>query len=77
MSVPQGSPSGRTTDKKQHDENQDGVLYDECNVFVKYLPPDLSDSEFNKLFKSFGVIVSSKIMLVQSTGKSLGYGYVS
>jgi hypothetical protein len=47
---------------------------DDCNVFVKYLPSDLSDQDFYKLFSPFGEIISSKIMVDQSTGKSLGYG---
>lgn len=50
---------------------------DECNVFVKYLPSDLTDQDFYKLFSPFGEIISSKIMVDQSTGKSLGYGFVS
>lgn len=50
---------------------------DDCNVFVKYLPPELSDRDFYKMFKCFGTIISSKIMVDQSTGKSLGYGCVS
>ena len=49
---------------------------DDCNVFVKYLPHDLTDTDFYKMFKGFGTIVSSKIMVDQTTGKSLGYGYV-
>uniref|UniRef100_A0A6B2LA86 RRM domain-containing protein n=1 Tax=Arcella intermedia TaxID=1963864 RepID=A0A6B2LA86_9EUKA len=49
---------------------------DECNVFVKYLPPELTDAEFYQLFKGFGAILSHKIMIDQRTGKSLGYGFV-
>jgi RNA recognition motif-containing protein len=47
---------------------------DDCNVFVKYLPHDLTDRDFYKMFKVFGTIVSSKIMVDQASGKSLGYG---
>jgi RNA recognition motif-containing protein len=56
-------------------DSQEGSL-DDCNVFVKYLPPELTDVEFHKLFKDFGNIISSKIMIDQGTGKSLGYGFV-
>jgi RNA recognition motif-containing protein len=49
---------------------------DDCNVFVKYLPSDLSEEQFYELFKEFGPIVSSKIMIDQNTGKSLGFGFV-
>lgn len=51
-----------------------GFCLDDCNVFVKYLPPELSDRDFYKMFKCFGTIISSKIMVDQATGKSLGYG---
>lgn len=47
---------------------------DDCNVFVKYLPPELTETEFHQMFKPFGSVISSKIM-VDTTGKSLGYGY--
>lgn len=49
---------------------------DDCNVFVKYLPHDLTDRDFYKMFKAFGTVVSSKIMVDQASGKSLGYGFV-
>eukprot|EP01120_Amphizonella_sp_Union-15-10_P006726 TRINITY_DN21_c6_g1_i1.p1 TRINITY_DN21_c6_g1~~TRINITY_DN21_c6_g1_i1.p1 ORF type:complete len:328 (-),score=64.68 TRINITY_DN21_c6_g1_i1:125-1108(-) len=49
---------------------------DECNVFVKYLPAELTELEFYALFSPFGEVVSSKIMVDQTTGKSLGYGFV-
>jgi len=43
---------------------------------VKYLPSDLSEDQFYDLFIEFGEIVSSKIMVDQNTGKSLGFGFV-
>lgn len=49
---------------------------DECNVFVKYLPPEVDDKEFHRMFKNYGNIVSCKIMVDQTSGKSLGYGFV-
>jgi RNA recognition motif-containing protein len=52
------------------------VALDECNVFVKYLPPEVDDKEFHRMFKNYGTIVSCKIMVDQTSGKSLGYGFV-
>eukprot|EP01121_Diplochlamys_sp_Union-15-3_P003717 TRINITY_DN13654_c0_g1_i1.p1 TRINITY_DN13654_c0_g1~~TRINITY_DN13654_c0_g1_i1.p1 ORF type:complete len:299 (-),score=48.08 TRINITY_DN13654_c0_g1_i1:72-968(-) len=49
---------------------------DLCNVFVKYLPSELTESQFHELFVPFGHVISSKIMIDQTTGKSLGYGFV-
>jgi len=54
----------------------DNKLVDEHNVFVKYLPSDLTEEQFRDLFKEFGEIISSKIMVDQHTGKSLGFGFV-
>lgn len=61
---------------KKHIHDNSDVPLDQCNVFVKYLPPNLTESKFYNLFKEFGEIVSSKIMVDHDTGKSLGYGYV-
>jgi RNA recognition motif-containing protein len=55
---------------------QDNASLDECNVFVKYLPPEVDDKEFHRMFKNYGTIVSCKIMVDQTSGKSLGYGFV-
>lgn len=49
---------------------------DSCNLFVKYLPSNLTDDDLYNLFKEFGEIISSKIMIDQASGKSLGYGFV-
>jgi len=49
---------------------------DQSNVFVKYLPPELTDSSLHSLFQPFGEIVSSKVMVDHQTGASLGYGFV-
>jgi polyadenylate-binding protein len=46
------------------------------NVFIKFLPQDVSDDGLRQMFVSFGVISSCKVMIDQATGKSLGYGYV-
>jgi len=49
---------------------------DPCNVFVKYLPPELNDSGLYTLFLPFGMIASAKVMVDHQTGNSLGYGFV-
>jgi RNA recognition motif-containing protein len=73
MEIPQGRQIISESELEFIDQDQ---MLDDCNVFVKYLPPDLSDPEFYNLFKSYGPIISSKIMIDQGTGKSLGYGFV-
>lgn len=47
------------------------------NVFIKFLPQDVSDDGLRRMFENFGVISSCKVMIDQTTGKSLGYGHVS
>jgi len=54
---------------------QSDSALDLSNVFVKYLPPEVDDKEFHRMFKNYGNIVSCKIMVDQTSGKSLGYGY--
>jgi RNA recognition motif-containing protein len=48
---------------------------DRCNVFVKYLPPDMRDEGLYELFVGSGRITSCKVMLDHKTHSSLGYGY--
>jgi len=49
---------------------------DQCNVFVKYLPSELTDTGLYTLFAPFGTITSSKVMVDHNSGHSLGYGFV-
>ena len=56
---------------------ENGDALDDCNVFVKYLPPDISDQELHDLFLEYGKIKSAKVMYDPQTGNSLGYGYLS
>ncbi|KAA6379712.1 MAG: putative elav G [Streblomastix strix] len=53
-----------------------GNQTDRLNLFVKYLPNDVTDEELYELFSPFGEIVSSKVMIENKSGDSLGYGFV-
>lgn len=59
-----------------HEDEVDQGPLDPCNVFVKYLPQELRDSDLSALFATFGEVISSKIMLDPASRKSLGFGYV-
>jgi len=61
--------------KRVQQQTNEKAGVDSLNVFIKFLPPQLTDEEFRQLFSSFGDVVSSKIMVDQATGRSLGYGY--
>jgi RNA recognition motif-containing protein len=49
---------------------------DPCNIFVKHLPPDLTDATLHSLFAPFGTIISARVMKNPTTNTSLGYGFV-
>ena len=54
-----------------------GTGMDATNVFIKYLPTDLTNTGLYTLFSQFGEITSCKVMVDPITGYSLGYGYVT
>ncbi len=45
-------------------------------LIVLNLPRDLSEDELTNLFKDFGQIKSSNLVLDTETGKSKGFGFV-
>jgi polyadenylate-binding protein len=50
-------------------------MVDSTNLFVKFLPSDLTDENFKDLFSNFGVVKSCKIVRNEKLN-SLGYGFV-
>jgi polyadenylate-binding protein len=50
-------------------------MVDATNLFVKFLPSDLTDENFKDLFSNFGVVKSCKIVRNEKLN-SLGYGFV-
>lgn len=50
--------------------------YDETNLYIGYLPPNLDDDGLIRLFSSFGDIVMAKVIKDRVTGVSKGYGFV-
>lgn len=53
-----------------------GTGVDKCNVFVKFLPNEVTDTGLYAMFSKFGEITSYKVMVDPFSGSSLGYGYV-
>lgn len=49
---------------------------DEPNLFIFHLPPDVDDEGLINMFKEFGPIESSKVIVDKNTGDSKGYGFV-
>lgn len=52
-----------------------GYKVDLTNVFVKFLPSNVGDSELAEIFSPFGKIVSVKVIVDPHSGTSRGYGY--
>lgn len=52
-----------------------GTGLDKCNVFIKFLPIEVTDTGLYAMFSKFGEITSYKVMVDPITGSSLGYGF--
>ncbi|CAN1180463.1 Splicing factor-like protein 1, partial [Linum perenne] len=50
--------------------------YDDCNLYIGYLPPTFDDDRLIQLFSSYGEIVMAKVIKDRITGLSKGYGFV-
>lgn len=50
---------------------------DYLNLYVKNLDPEVDNNELFSLFKTYGRIVSARVMTHPATGQSKGYGFVS
>ncbi|KAL4575967.1 hypothetical protein LXL04_012059 [Taraxacum kok-saghyz] len=50
--------------------------YDETNLYIGFIPPNLDDDTLLKLFAPFGEIVMGKVIKDRVTGLSKGYGFV-
>lgn len=47
------------------------------NLFVAGLPYDVDDAELEEIFEKFGPVISAKVSIDRTTGKSRGFGFVS
>jgi len=45
------------------------------NIFVSNLGFGINDAELNKLFASYGAVMSSKVILDKFTNQSRGFGF--
>jgi ELAV like protein 2/3/4 len=46
------------------------------NLIVNYIPPEMSELEFGRMFMAFGPVVSVKLVRDMRTNISLGYGFI-
>ena len=46
-------------------------------VFVFYLPSEITNSELLDLFSRFGQVLSAKVAFDKDTGKSKGFGFIN
>ena len=50
---------------------------DGANLFVFYIPNDMTNVELLELFSPFGNVLSARIMTEEDTGRGKGFGFVS
>ncbi|CAE7318265.1 celf1, partial [Symbiodinium sp. KB8] len=48
-----------------------------ANVFIFHLPNDMSNTDLYHYFLPFGPVLSARIIVDRTTGRSKGYGFVS
>lgn len=65
--MPPFSAGGRPPSR---DEN------DESNLYIGYLPNNISEEELQRLFEPFGRIEETKVIKDRATGLSKGFGFV-
>ncbi|KAI3952361.1 hypothetical protein MKX01_005228 [Papaver californicum] len=53
-----------------------GKDFDDTNLYIGYLPPNLDDDSLIRLFQPFGDIVMAKVIKDRATNVSKGYGFV-
>ncbi|KAF8380529.1 hypothetical protein HHK36_028016 [Tetracentron sinense] len=58
------------------DGTKTGKDYDDTNLYIGYLPPNLDDDGLIQLFSPFGDIVMAKVIKDRVSGLSKGYGFV-
>ena len=54
-----------------------GTYIDPCNLFVKNLSPNIQSNDLFNAFRTFGRIVSARVMRDEASGKSREFGFVS
>ncbi|KAL8279783.1 hypothetical protein RQP46_007878 [Phenoliferia psychrophenolica] len=54
-----------------------GAAIDPCNLFIKSIDPSVTSQDLFEAFKSFGKIVSARVMRNDATGQSKEFGFVS
>jgi hypothetical protein len=50
---------------------------DGCNLFVFHIPNDMTNNDLYSLFSEYGEVISARIMVDKTTGRSRGFGFVS
>ncbi|CCJ28224.1 unnamed protein product, partial [Pneumocystis jirovecii] len=67
---------GHHVSKKDRQSKFDDMKLKFTNVYVKNIDPEISEAEFEELFKKFGNVTSLSLS-VDENGKSRGFGFVN
>jgi len=76
-SLPKQNKSYATKPGKPYynDKNRSGP--DGANLFVFYIPNDMTNNEMFGIFGRFGTVLSARIMTEEGTGRGKGFGFIS
>ncbi|KAG4301745.1 hypothetical protein PCK1_001982 [Pneumocystis canis] len=67
---------GHHVSKKDRQSKFDAMKANFTNIYVKNIDPEVSETEFQELFKKYGNVTSSSLS-VDENGKSRGFGFVN
>ena len=54
-----------------------GALDDGCNLFVFYVPNEMTNLDLYRIFGAFGSVLSAHIMVEKASGRSRGFAFVN
>jgi len=77
----EGEPSACSKTSSQRSDQECNTtcwepVFDQQNLIVNYLPPDMDSTMLHKLFSPYGTIISCKVVVDHASGLSKGYGFV-
>ncbi|XP_013403115.1 polyadenylate-binding protein 4-like [Lingula anatina] len=68
---------GRFISRKERIEALGDRVKKFTNVYVKNFGEDMDDTKLQEMFENYGKVISAKVMVDDSNGKSRGFGFVS
>ncbi|KAI9271303.1 hypothetical protein BY458DRAFT_509569 [Sporodiniella umbellata] len=71
-------PSQKSQAQQKNEASlRENSVFDEMNLYIKNLHPNINNTGLCNIFRDFGNIVSARVITHPTTGQSKGYGFVS